>query len=221
MSIAAGLAVLTANLFNDRTEPRAFDDLIRRTAPDIVAVQELGPECARVLEQHFDHGFLRPQVDYNGMGLATTVEVEAEEVDTPDPRPITAVAKPALANRSDGLLLMSVRLPPPFSRRWVTTRGRYARTLAGIIDVHRGPICLAGDLNATPAWPVYRILVSGLSDGVRQARPSLLSRGATWPSRLPLFRIDHVLVRGLTVSHAEQVKISGTDHKGVLAHLTL
>jgi endonuclease/exonuclease/phosphatase family metal-dependent hydrolase len=56
----------------------------------------------------------------------------------------------------------------------------------------RDPIILAGDLNAPPWGRSYRQLAGALATGgdpLRNASPP-----ATFPSRFPVFRIDHVIV---------------------------
>lgn len=57
----------------------------------------------------------------------------------------------------------------------------------------RDPLILLGDLNATSRTVAYRTLAGALSDahGVRGARGG---RVATFPSAMPVLRIDHVLV---------------------------
>jgi endonuclease/exonuclease/phosphatase family metal-dependent hydrolase len=59
----------------------------------------------------------------------------------------------------------------------------------------RGPVILCGDFNALPCSPVYRHVRQHLRDaqhGLRRHRPR-----PTFPSRFPLFRIDHVFVNDL------------------------
>jgi vancomycin resistance protein VanJ len=214
------LTVLTANLFNDHADTAELERVIQRERPDLVATQELGPKAARVLEKHYDHGLLRPQTDFNGIGLAAAFEIVAEELGTPHPRAITAVATMGSSSRHS-MQFMSVRLPPPFFGTWVAERRRYAETLIDHVRIHQGPLCLLGDLNATPLWATYRVLRRELQDGARRARRLIFPRGATWPAPFPLLRIDHVLVRGLTVTRVKTLSIKGTDHRALLAELTI
>lgn len=93
------------------------------------------------------------------------------------------------------------------------------KRVLGVIDNHVGPVCLMGDLNATPLWPVYRMLAGPLRDGATDAGRSFPVRGATWPSPFPLFRIDHVLIRGLRVSRVNHVSVPGTGHRGLIAEV--
>jgi vancomycin resistance protein VanJ len=208
--IQSRLTILTINLCNDRVNATALDQVLEETRPNVVAAQELGPAAARVLERHFSHGYLRPQSDYDGMGLATNFDVEAEEMDTPAPRAIAAnvAGDKGVGSAFAGLLLTSVRLPPPLTRAWFRTRSRYTEILIEHSESHRGPLCMLGDLNATPWWPVYLILTDGLQDGARHRRRMVFPGGATWPAVFPILRIDHILTRGLTASRVVPIRVA-------------
>ena len=71
-----------------------------------------------------------------------------------------------------------------------------ARELSGPrwlgLDVRRDPIMLVGDLNATRGARAYKVLTKELADATRQVTRK--RRIATFPSRSPVLRIDHVLV---------------------------
>ncbi len=56
-----------------------------------------------------------------------------------------------------------------------------------------GATVLCGDFNASPRSPVYRQLTGELRDAQLAPQPKTRPRG-TFPSLLPLLRIDHVLV---------------------------
>ncbi|MEO9213616.1 MAG: endonuclease/exonuclease/phosphatase family protein [Caulobacteraceae bacterium] len=71
----------------------------------------------------------------------------------------------------------------------------------------RDPLVLVGDLNATSASLVHRILAARLDDAhARLRRGAGRGRIATFPSRAPVLRIDHVLVSaGVRVSRMAAV----------------
>ena len=84
------------------------------------------------------------------------------------------------------------------------------------------PLVVCGDLNSSQFSPVYRRLRRDLVDVQRanraRARP-------TWPSRLPLFRIDHVFASSsLRVSHCEvprdALSVLASDHLPLLVELS-
>jgi endonuclease/exonuclease/phosphatase family metal-dependent hydrolase len=68
-------------------------------------------------------------------------------------------------------------------------------------EARRDPLILVGDLNATRAASAYRILTDQLADATKQIPRR--GRMATFPSRSPVLRIDHVLISpGLRVTDA-------------------
>ena len=56
---------------------------------------------------------------------------------------------------------------------------------------HRSPTILCGDFNAIPPSGAYRMLARSWRNVQTQARPRA---GATFPSRLPLLRLDHIFI---------------------------
>jgi endonuclease/exonuclease/phosphatase family metal-dependent hydrolase len=87
-----------------------------------------------------------------------------------------------------------------------------------------GPVVVLGDFNATPRYAAYRALTGRLMDARRLAG---VRQGAlTFPSRLPLIRIDHIFVsRGLEARsvHAAASPLSriASDHLPLVADVTL
>ena len=75
-------------------------------------------------------------------------------------------------------------------------------------EARRDPLILVGDLNATRAASAYRILTDQLADATKQIPRR--RRMATFPSRSPVLRIDHVLVSaGVCVMDA---RVPGGPH---------
>jgi endonuclease/exonuclease/phosphatase family metal-dependent hydrolase len=86
-----------------------------------------------------------------------------------------------------------------------------------------GPTVLCGDFNARPRSAVYRRLTSELRDAQLAPQPKTRPRG-TFPSLLPLLRIDHVLVspelkvRQCRVMASWQAKLA-SDHLPIVVDL--
>jgi endonuclease/exonuclease/phosphatase family metal-dependent hydrolase len=84
------------------------------------------------------------------------------------------------------------------------------------------PVILCGDLNFRPRSRAYRLLAGQLRDAqIVNRRPS-----ATFPSRWPLVRIDHIFVKGaLEVRVAETLRTRlaqrASDHLPLIAELAL
>ena len=74
-----------------------------------------------------------------------------------------------------------------------------------------------GDFNASSADPALKPLGS-LLDEPNQSSPSL---GFTWPTALPLARIDHIFARGLDATSHRVVDAGDSDHRAVIARFNL
>ena len=91
-------------------------------------------------------------------------------------------------------------------------------------EARRDPLILVGDLNATRGASAYKILTAGLADATKQI--SRRARMATFPSRSPVLRIDHVLVSaGVRVIDARvptgpQVR-AASDHRPLLVEFDI
>lgn len=84
--------------------------------------------------------------------------------------------------------------------------------LSGIADaVASDPaesIVVVGDFNAASADPA----LSAVRAQLDWVRPTDGTLGLTWPAALPLARIDHVFVRGLTVLESTTARVGNSDH---------
>ena len=90
-------------------------------------------------------------------------------------------------------------------------------------DCRDGNRILMGDFNAIPASPGYRQLARAMDDawGLAQQRPR-----ATFPSRYPMLRLDHIFLAGdMTAVNAHVVSTPlsrmASDHLPVVAEIEL
>jgi len=92
--------------------------------------------------------------------------------------------------------------------------------LSGIADAvavdEAESIVVVGDFNAASADPALRAARSQL-DWVRPTDGTL---GLTWPAALPLARIDHVFVRGMTVLASTTARVGNSDHLATVTTLS-
>ena len=80
------------------------------------------------------------------------------------------------------------------------------------------PTILVGDFNATPRYAAYKMFAGRLRDARRAA---CVRRGAlTFPSRLPMIRIDHIFVSG-SVTVSDVHALNGDLAKVASDHLPL
>ena len=85
-------------------------------------------------------------------------------------------------------------------------------------------LVLAGDFNATPAWPLYRLLAEELRDAALDAATrrgkSAPPTWGPWSGAPRLLRIDHAFVRGVEVLDARTLRVAGfTGRRGSTARL--
>ncbi|MEG0142848.1 MAG: endonuclease/exonuclease/phosphatase family protein [Akkermansia sp.] len=80
------------------------------------------------------------------------------------------------------------------------------------------PVILAGNFNAEPSSPIFRLLDKTFVDAYIERGTGY---GATTPTNFPILRHDRIFSTApLAPSSAKTVKISGTNHRAVIADMT-
>ncbi len=225
------LRVFSGNLMNGRADPEAFADLVRHSDADVVAVQELSPEQARALDRVLPHGRLEPARDFNGMGIAVRHPAEFDRLPLAGRDARIARLDPADWPALTGALeIVNVHIAAPTwcMNDWVRILRRRVqiRGLLEYLDRTPGQArAVLGDFNATPAWPVYRVVAKRLEDLAltharsRDAKPA--RTWARWIGGPPLLRIDHCFGSGVRVDDFQVVAIRGSDHSGLVVDLSV
>jgi endonuclease/exonuclease/phosphatase family metal-dependent hydrolase len=80
------------------------------------------------------------------------------------------------------------------------SRARQLRQLLRFLErevPRSAPLVVAGDFNDLPAWVARELAPAGLAAPAAARSAPLQARCATFPARLPLVQLDHVLARGL------------------------
>jgi endonuclease/exonuclease/phosphatase (EEP) superfamily protein YafD len=223
---AAGprLRVLTANMQFGRGSAEALVALARRSGADVLSVQELTPELVVRLDAAGLAGLmparvLAAQPGGGGLGLYSRVPLDPSAVIRRATNP-SPVGSPQLAG-APSVDVVAVHPMPP-----VRTRvGRWRADLRALPPATpRGRLrILAGDFNATlDHAELRRLLDTGYEDAAAQVGAGL---SGTWPRGRrfpPPVTIDHVLADERCGVRAVSVHtIPGTDHRAVLAELTL
>jgi len=217
------IRLLSCNLYNGRADPAALAEVLSSTAPDVVATQELAPNAAAVLRDALPYGRLEPSINYRGMGISLRYPADVAPFALPHRDGLIATLDPSAWPALDSALdIVSLHLANPIDRPFGATRRIRRDQVAAVVrHVARtsSPIAIVGDLNATPAWPVYRRLIRVLRDGVHDTGSTHRTWGPTWWFPRVL-RIDHALVRGgVSVTNATTVRLRGADHSGLLVDL--
>jgi endonuclease/exonuclease/phosphatase (EEP) superfamily protein YafD len=211
--------ILTANLLFCHADTEAFGQILDEHRPDVVAVQELGHDAARAIEQRYPHHDLTPTDTPRGMGIAAAHPAVFDRLSMDHDDGWRCVV--------DGIEVMSVHVHTPVNFPLVSGNRKRRSQVRSLIDHAartEGPLVLAGDFNASPAWPAYRRLTEVFDDAVVQAAGRRQARSMrTWGPKVlggrKLLRIDHVLVRGLRCARAEVVAVAGSDHAAVVVDL--
>ncbi|MDH3259537.1 MAG: endonuclease/exonuclease/phosphatase family protein [Acidimicrobiia bacterium] len=219
------LRILTANLYAERLDVGGFRELLKDLDLDVAVVQELSFAAAEVLGGVLPYGMLVPEEGHDGRGLALKAPAEMERL------PMTfrdgLIARLEPPEWPGSLEIINIHMANPIMwPPWQSVRSR-GRQL-GVLLAHLGSPgsrLVAGDFNASPAWPVYRRLAARLDDAAvlvtkeRGGRP-VRTWGPT-PSMPRLLRIDHVFVEGLRPLDTRRVTIPGSDHSGLLVEVDL
>ena len=212
------MRVVTANLWNGRVLPEGATELIEKTRPDVLAVQELVPEVAQAMAASFQHSHFELADEGPSLGVATSEPAEFAR--------LPLASHQAIVARMGLFEVVNVHMPSPQSiPPWVTFPRRAADVegLNSYMAQRPGGMLLVGDLNSTPAWPAYRSLTRSLDDAVVVAANGAMPARTWGPTAGSprLLRIDHVLSRGLRPVHTEVVAVLGSDHSAVVVDFDL
>lgn len=204
---------------NPRT-PEAAEHIVA-LEPDVVVLLEVTPEQLQVFTTALPgwHLVARPREDAFGIAVLTREEprrVGLLELGSPS-MPSLEVE---LEVDGQPVTIAAVHPPPPVGARLGTTRDRMLRAISAWAAGQRGPVVVAGDLNATP-WSVAmrEILAEGPLRSTQR-----FGLQASWPALLgPLgVPIDHALVAGPIEPVARSIEPAfGSDHRMLVVDLEL
>ncbi|MGI9667153.1 MAG: endonuclease/exonuclease/phosphatase family protein [Acidimicrobiia bacterium] len=216
------LRLLTSNLLVDRADPIDVRRVLTEVDPDVLAVQELGDTNAEVIASLFPHGVLDPAENCFGMGLVTRHPTDVTQL-TLDGRPgwAGALDPSSWPDLSRSVDVVNMHLPNPLHPNVLGTRDARRSSIAKVasyLDGRDNPSVVLGDMNSSPAWPEYKLLL-GLGDDA--ARMTETAR-RTWSHFITgprLLRIDHAFVNRATPLTTRTISIAGTDHDALLVDI--
>jgi endonuclease/exonuclease/phosphatase (EEP) superfamily protein YafD len=225
------IRLFSGNLLHGRADAEALAAQLAELAVDVACFQELGERQAVAIERVLPHGKLEPAPGPRcdlGMGIAARRPLATGRLPLPQRDARTARLEPAdwpgLRSRLDvvNLHLQAPHVLPPW--RTLATRAAQLRALTAHLDATPGARrVLAGDLNATPLWPLYRALSMRVVDVVAE---HALRRGEAaqrtwgpWPGAPRLLRIDHALASGVFAADVRVLPVRGSDHSALLVDL--
>ncbi|MET3960644.1 endonuclease/exonuclease/phosphatase (EEP) superfamily protein YafD [Marmoricola sp. OAE513] len=213
------LTVLTLNARHGGADAESLVRLARSSEADLVVLVEVTPR----LESRLRAAGLARALPYVG----GTAGPDASGTMIFSAFPLTdSVALPL----EHGALRLSVAAPEPFElvavhlgqplkdsgRRWRADWGVLDQVLPDL----DGPVVVAGDFNSTLDHRfVRRLLGEGYADAAREANSGWQP---TYPQKLPLIAIDHVLSRGgYSAVSTSTASVSGTDHRALVVRLAV
>jgi endonuclease/exonuclease/phosphatase (EEP) superfamily protein YafD len=225
---ALTLRVLSLNVLGGSADPAAVVLAIERHQVDVLVMQELTPGMVhRLAEAGIDallpYCHLDPRPKAGGTGLWARWPLTP----LPPVPGMVAAAPRARIEPVDGwpVTVTGVHPKAPMRhnvRRWQQELAAIRSTLVS----SDGRQVVAGDFNASRDHRPFRdLLAAGFLDCADSARRRPWP-GFTWPAGrwIPsVMRLDHVLVsRGsATVRASRNIRVPGTDHRGVLAVIQL
>jgi endonuclease/exonuclease/phosphatase family metal-dependent hydrolase len=219
-----------------RLEPERIAEVIARADPDIVALQELDAGRSGTKRMH--------QPEWLAEQLKMAVHFTPARACDEGHYGNAILSRHAFSVLSEGKLLR--RYGEERAVQWlrVSIAGLEVSVMNTHLSIHfrerllqieqllgaewiakadrQVPLVMCGDLNASPLSPVYRRLRRDLVDAQR-ANGSRAA--ATWPSRWPLFRIDHLFTsKSISVLRCEvrrdRLSTVASDHLPLIAELS-
>ncbi|WP_051400337.1 endonuclease/exonuclease/phosphatase family protein [Haloechinothrix halophila] len=213
--------VLALNLFYGAADTTEVVELVRERDVDVLVLLELDAAAASALDKAglsdvMPHRAFEPAAAAVGSGIASRHPVRELSLAGP-----SLLAQPSVRVRLDetDVDVVGVHPIPPVSKV-----DDWRQELRGLpAPPGDGPArILAGDFNATlDHAELRRVLDSGYVDAAEQTGDALRT---TWPQRrtAPPVTLDHVLVdQRAAVRDFEVIGVDGSDHRAVLATLTL
>ena len=234
------LRVMTSNLFKANDAYAAIAEAILASKADLVAVQELRPPQAEalstLLREAYPHQELRPGRDAEGMGLFSRHPITRREFVCRDGANPIQVIQVHLTDEALSLINIHPRIPmlqqsPALGFPTGLSTAERAQDIETIIAAAESlstPTLILGDMNTTPYCPAFGVLPSDWRDVHQEVGQGM---GFSYPvdaaffgfrSPLPLFRIDHLFLRGAVQARSvSRGHMPGSDHRYLLADLLL
>lgn len=180
------ITVMTFNIWGGSQTPETAHVIMDHDSPDIVALQELTPHMAKIVEENvaekYPYQILDAEIPYGGMGVLSRyplTKVDATDLAHPDWRIQTVQVETESGNfilynvhlnSTDVLVYLDTGLPLGSSvQNSFQLREQLVKVLVRDIKQRHMPVILAGDLNSSDQSETYRLLNSVVTDAHRAA----------------------------------------------------
>ena len=211
--------LMTANLFTRFVDLDDLGKVLDKVSPDVLVTVEMTPEAARVIEGFYEHHLLLPDAGYLGRGIAARYPMEVQ------PEPAWRGLGGQVTVEGDPINVAVAHITDPIFGNWRENRRRRREQVDSLLSwsvslPEEVPQLVAGDMNASPAWDVYKRMASHWKDLAAEAALSQGRRPAsTWGPGRRVLRIDHVFGLGLRGFEQSVTRIKGSDHSAVVIDL--
>ncbi len=238
VSGAAAASFLSFNVLTGGAPAEIALVAIDAAAPDVVCLQELTPKMAEAfvgrLGNQYPHRIFEPRPHVQGIGIASRYPLTGGEILTLGLRHLPA-AVAAVTLPGGRIHVACVHMIPPHAgfgkaddllqlyEDNKAIRIGQARGILEHLESVGGPAIVLGDFNEWPGQAALEVLrTAGFTDACRSRHSRC---GPTWPGYvvpLPaLFRIDHILGRGVRFTGAAVLEAGGSDHYPVAARFAV
>lgn len=224
------LQVMTANLREGAADPAALVAIAGDRGVDVLVLQELTPELARMLSDNgIDSGLPYRAVDARpsaaGVAIWSRYPIVASRR-VPGYQLGVLSAAIRVPKAADDVVVLAAHLAGPVPQpmdRWRHEIGEMAETMsAATATAGGGPVIVAGDFNATVDMePFRRLLQGGFRDAAEQSGAGLARSFPADSAVPPLIGIDHVLTFNSSATDTRTIRIPGSDHLGLVTTVHL
>lgn len=214
------MVVVSANVYSKNRNAEALSQWLQESQADVIFLCEVDPWWAAQIatwKSDWPHQIIHPRPDNFGLALISRhpiVDSHLFDLDGPIPAVDCRVQSP-----SGEWTIVGLHPFPPVGRAALHLRNQQLQTAAAHIKTLAKPCVVVGDLNCTPASPMFQdfVTATGLVDSCRR-----FGWQPTWPAGNRMLRIpiDHCLcdpqVGVLERSVGSDV---GSDHLPIRAKL--
>ncbi|WP_399116324.1 endonuclease/exonuclease/phosphatase family protein [Streptomyces sp. KO7888] len=229
------LALATHNVGADNPDPAGTARGLAASGADVLALEEITDQDRGVYEEELAEAYpyhavvgtvgvwsRLPLSDTRPVDIATDVgplaATKPADVRTAGNRALrTTVATDQGPLTVYVAHLGSVRLNPR-TGFWTDSRDRNIRALGDVLAADRSErVVLLGDLNGSLDDRAFDGVTSQVHSVQEAAGDGF---GFSWPARIPVARIDHILVRGVEPDSSWVLPATGSDHLPVAARIS-
>lgn len=157
----SGVTILAANVSRENREFSKAVELIQKTKPDIVILEEVDEGWLRAfddLKKTYPYAVSEPREDYFGIAMLSKYELLNPRIEKIGKAGVPTVVANVKINSKE-ITVIGIHPIPPFSKRNTELRNEQIEQLAHYVNKQNTPVLVIGDLNATPfSYPYTKFI---------------------------------------------------------------